>query len=327
MLVDNIDLILDALNIDYNQTRGRFFFPCPIHGSDNYSSCSIYQNSGVWRCFTRGCHKENQSIIGFISAYLKCSTDEGYQFCKNVLSGATHARITKPVKPSIDYRFKSIPRQTILPFINDRIEFYLRRGYSQEILKKYDVFIGKKRTNNLYGRVIFPIYDELRENIIGFTGRTLNPQCKLCKKYHSTSKPCPTNPYDKIRAEKWLNSRGFNRNSTLFNYWFAKQELLTKKEGILVEGQGDVLKLEMANIHNSLGIFGTELTQSQISMLDKLGLNKLYIATDSDAAGTEAAEKIKEQLKNVTETYRLILKEKDFGEMDVNEIVEYFSSL
>ncbi len=325
-VISNIDIILSALGIDYTHAKGRFFFPCPIHGSDNYSSLSMY-DSGHWRCFTRSCHSYNdKGIFGFVQAVKKISRKDAVKFCSNVLEGI-EVNTTVVKKKTIDYRCKLVERSLILPNVNSSIDFYLRRGYSREILLKYDVFLCKKRTSNLYGRVVFPIYDEERKNAVGFVGRSLNPQCVVCKKYHSTSKPCPELPYEKIASEKWLNSKGFARNNTLFNLWFAKEHIQKCGKVILVEGQGDVLKIEMADVKISLGIFGTILTKSQISLLAGTGAKEVYIATDNDVAGQEAATNIEKQLANDFITHRLITGTKDFGDMDVKEVMEYIPSL
>lgn len=323
LTLSNIDIILDALKIGYNKVRGRFFFSCPIHNSDNYSSLVIY-DSGNWLCFTRNCHKNYQhGIFGFVAACKQCSIQEAMDFCSLTLNGERPTKTTTRTK-YIDYRFKEVDRSLIIPNVNSNIEFYLRRGYSKEILEKYDVFLCTKRTSNLYGRVVFPIYNDDRMFARGFVGRTLNPKCDKCKKFHPLGKSCPQLPYEKIRAEKWLNSRGFSRTSTLFNYWFAKEYIRESKEVILVEGQGDVLKLEMAGIKNSVGIFGTILTEKQRNLLYNSGARHIYIAMDADAAGKEAASLIIEQLKDF-DTSILVLENKDFGDMTVQEINTYFT--
>ncbi len=158
-------------------------------------------------------------------------------------------------------------------------------------------------------------------------GRTLKPQCPTCRKFHTPKENCPTNVYEKIRSEKWLNSKGFSRTKHLFNYWFAHPYIEKTKSIILTEGQGDVLKLEMAGIHNSVGIFGTELTESQINVLDKSSASRVYISTDSDEAGQAAATKIAKALSEKFEVVRMEPSLKDFGDMTVQEIKNYFNTL
>jgi DNA primase len=128
-----------------------------------------------------------------------------------------------------------------------------------------------------------------------------------------------------MKCEKWLNSRGFARNKHLYNYWFAKDYIKQSGSAILVEGQGDVLKLEMAGIHNSLGIFGVELTQSQNILIDKLAPRRVYIATDNDKAGSAAAQKLLHQLKSRFSVVVMTPSQKDFGDMSTREIHEYFT--
>lgn len=320
-LNENIDLILSGLKIDFTETGNRYFFPCPIHGSDNYSSLTIYKN-GKWRCFTRGCHEHSQyGVIGFVMALLKCDKHTAIEKCLSFLN-LTRTCIPKKYK---SYPPTKVDREKILPYVTGNIEFYLRRGYSREILKKYDVFICAKKYHQLYGRAVFPIYENTNDFAVGFVGRTLQPKCAVCEKYHPKTIQCPIQPYDKMKCEKWLNSKGFARNKYFYNQWFAKDYI--KKSGcvILVEGQGDVLKLEMAGIHNSLGIFGVELTQAQNIVIDKLAPRRVYISTDNDTAGSLAAQKLLNQLKSRFEVVIMTPTQKDFGDMDIQEIQEYFT--
>ncbi len=316
---ENIDLILESLGVDFQETNNRYFFACPIHLSDNYSSLTIYK-SGQWRCFTQGCHTSYpKGIVGFVMGLRRCDRESAISICSSALNlpRTQPKRIYTPKRPIY------VDRSKILPLVNPQIEFYLRRGYSEDILKKYDVFICKKKYNLLYGRIVFPIYNEEANIAVGFVGRTMKGKCELCNKFHQRDCPCPIQPFEKMRAEKWLNSSGFSRNNHLFNYWFAKE--FSEEFGvILVEGQGDVLKLEMAGIHNSMGIFGTELTQSQINLLDKSGATRIYIATDDDRAGINANAKITKQLAGRFDLINMTPPEKDFGDMTVDEIKQFF---
>ena len=186
--LDNLDLILNSLKIEHNQTAGRYFFPCPIHGSDNYNSMSIYQDSGNAVCFTRNCLQffgEGFGIFKFVSAVLKCSNQDARKYCKDVLNGIakdsgdrTRSKPQKPVKKDLI----RIPIED-LPIGSD-IPYLLRRGYSKEIIEKYKCFICSDKYNLMYGRVVYPIFNDEYSHCIGFVGRSLNPKCEICRNFH-----------------------------------------------------------------------------------------------------------------------------------------------
>ncbi len=145
LLNNNIDLILSALRIDFNETSNRFFFSCPIHQSDNYSSLTIYK-SGEWRCFTKGCHlNAERGIVGFVMSYLRCDKEKALEFCLN----ACNLKREIVHRKRIPQKEISVDRSLILPYVDPNLEFYLRRGYSLDILDKYDIFLCKKRNHHL----------------------------------------------------------------------------------------------------------------------------------------------------------------------------------
>jgi 5S rRNA maturation endonuclease (ribonuclease M5) len=331
----NLGMILDALKIEYEENGQRFFFPCPLHPSDNYNSMSIYKDTGIATCFTRNClldQGDGTGIFRFISAVLASDNQIDYpstpsrrtaiEFCNRVFKGKSLNIYESTKIEKIDYRFKEIDRSLIIPYVDPNIEFYLRRGYSREILKKYDIFICKKRNNSMYGRITIPIYNDEHSKAVGFMGRSLNPRCESCKKYHPTNLSCPSNPYEHIRAEKWLNSKGLARNKLLFNYWYAKDEIDRMKSVILVESPGNTIKLVQAGFNNVLGIFGTALSKNQVLKLDERSIETVYLGLDADEAGQEATKKIREQLDKYN-CVTITPPVNDYGDMQVVDIQKF----
>jgi DNA primase len=89
---------------------------------------------------------------------------------------------------------------------------------------------------------------------------------------------------------------------------------------IIVESPGNVWKLEENGIHNSVGIFGSSMSDRQKILLDSSGAMNLVILTDNDEAGQKAAEQIKSKCQN---TYRIFIPQiskPDIGEMTSAEI-------
>jgi DNA primase len=81
-----------------------------------------------------------------------------------------------------------------------------------------------------------------------------------------------------------------------------------------------VWRLEENGIHNSVGIFGSSLSDCQKILLDSSGAMNLVVLTDNDEAGNKAAQSIKQKCQN---TYRIFIpkiSKSDVGEMNSEEI-------
>jgi len=323
-VINNLDLIFDSFGIKYSERGDKYNFLCPIHGSTDITSACVYKSTGIALCFVGNCFNYNknnlygvQRLIGnLLNHYNIKKTVKEY--CQDVFSGIKYdVKQNKPVEIKKKKQI-IIPRSQLAGKTDGNIDFYLKRGFSQETIKKYDIFLCKKKEHLLYGRVVLPIYDDCYENAIGFVGRSLYPKCKLCKKHHLQTRGCATNSYQQMMDSKWLNSSGFSRNTTLFNFWFSQEEIKKSKEAILVESPGNCMKLAQAGILNVVAMFGTIFSSHQKSKLDSIGLSRLYLGLDNDKAGQEAAKKIEEQLK--CECIPLLPPIKDYGEMNDEEI-------
>ena len=106
----------------------------------------------------------------------------------------------------------------------------------------------------------------------------------------------------------------------LYNFWFAKKQILESHTVLIVESPGNVWKLEENNIHNSVAIFGSSLSDMQKMILDSSGAMNIVILTDNDEAGKKAAQQIKNKCQN---TYRIFIPQiskPDIGDMTTQEI-------
>ena len=62
---------------------------------------------------------------------------------------------------------------------------------------------------------------------------------------------------------KWRHNKDFKTQEHLYNMWFAKEFIQSTRTAIIVESPGNVWRLEEAGIHNSVAIFGTNLSIKQ----------------------------------------------------------------
>lgn len=337
-----IDELLEYFQIEYNKYHNRYSFPCPIHGGDRNEACVIYTKPsnegyvGNWICYTQHCEQEfGKGIVGFIRGLL--SQKEVVSYADTIkwltdyfkLGIATEHKVVNPYNDSKfitalygqNYQYQlGANRQQVRNALIIPARNYLERGYTKEILDKYDVGFCCQAKKPMFNRIVFPVYDESGSRFIGCIGRSQNPQCKTCKKYHFANRACPETPQEVFWSSKWINSPKFCTYYYFYNIWLAKKHIQRYNTVILVEGQGDVLKLEQSGIHLALGLFGDSLTDYQRRILYKLPIHNIIISTDNDTAGINAKNKISEQLKNQFNLYYVNTSKKDFGDSSTEEI-------
>lgn len=345
---DNIDSILDYFSIEYRRNNnGTILSSCPIHGGDNQSAFNLYPDNEIpciWICNTMACHKKyTQNIFGLIHALLqKTNKKTSYEdaidwlmfFLKLSNQSFSNAqqehyllnnRYNKSFKikrkkfVGETWLRKDIQKNLIIP-----ADYYIRRKYSTQIVAKYDIGVHPKN-----GRIYIPIYNNEYTFAIGFTSRSPYEKCIKCKKYHNPTTSCPDKK-DKI-YEKWVHSpSGFMKGEYLFNYWFAQPYIKNSKTAIIVEGPGDVLKLEDNSIHNSIATFGTSLCEEQRISLERLGVTNLVCLYDNDDAGNKAKRHIEQECSRNFYLHFPSFNSKDIGDASPEELTNiknYLSTL
>jgi len=340
-----IEDLLTALGVDYTRSNRRLFGPCPIHGGDNPGAWNIYPEGddvrGIWFCRTHNCHNTwKKTLVGFVHGVLSCNGakemiwTQAVDWMAQFLGYQSLADIKTPDAATLErQRYNNMTRRfNITPnsrpttvwtpeHYHKAVEipssYYIDRGYSPDILTRYDVGFAS-RTN----RSVVPIYDDEHTTIVGMSGRSHWNQCPACHYYHEPNQECPTRIVDQINACKWKNSPGFEAAHHLYNLWFARQAIINSSTIILVEGPGDVWRLEEAGIKNSVAIFGTELTEEQLALIESSWAMNVVVLTDNDKAGREAAQNIKEKLQRTHRLYFPTLAADDVGALQTDQVTD-----
>lgn len=350
-LCDDIESLLDHFELEYKSNGKMMSMCCPIHGGDNPSAISLYYTGdnyrGNWKCRTHNCEKVFKgSIIGFIRGIISARKykweKEGDKFCsfKEAVEFATSFikkdldsikisgsdRNKKAFTALVNYIHqetqsteKLIKREVITKSLNIPAQYFIDRKYSSDILTKYDVGLCEKSGKEMSSRVVVPIYDNDYKYMVGCSGRSIFEQCRLCGSYHDPNKSCPDEEHRWIYS-KWRHSKDFKSQNHLYNFWFAKQNIMSSAVAIIVESPGNVWRLEENGIHNSVAIFGSSMSDRQKIILDSSGAMSLVILTDNDEAGKKAAEQIKEKCQNTYKIYIPKISKNDIGEMTNQEI-------
>jgi 5S rRNA maturation endonuclease (ribonuclease M5) len=352
-LCNHIEELLDHFELEYKSNGKMMSMCCPIHGGDNPSAISLYYTGdsyrGNWKCRTHNCEKIFKgSIIGFIRGIISnkkyhwekngdkfCSFKEAVEFATKFLNKdlskikiSNTDRNKKVFTAVVGYIHnevkelqKLVKRDSIVKALNIPAKYFIDRGYSAETLKKYDVGLCDKPGKEMYNRVVVPIYDDNYEYMVGCSGRSIFEKCDKCSSFHDPSHMCPNKDNQWVYS-KWKHSKDFKSQNHLYNFWFAKEHIMKSNIAIIVESPGNVWRLEENGIHNSIGIFGSSLSDRQKVILDSSGAMSLVILTDNDEAGRKAAEQIKIKCQNTYKIYIPKITATDVGEMTAEQINE-----
>lgn len=170
-------------------------------------------------------------------------------------------------------------------FQNDLYRYLHDKGYSDAQIKDAGlVRIDEKHgaTDMFWNRVMVPILD-INGKVIAFGGRVLGDG-----------------------LPKYINTQEtmiFDKGHTLFAMNLARR---SKRRGIIIcEGYMDVIAMHQAGFDNAVASLGTALTLGQAALIKRY-TDEVYLAYDSDAAGTKATLKNVGILRTVGLTTRVI---------------------
>ena len=314
-LISELPDLLTKLEIDYIEYPNRYSFSCPIHGGDNNEGCSIFtdghSSKGNWQCWTHHCEEDyTNNIFGFVRGILsarsnrKVSLIETENFCTSILNGDIKDIDQEKTVIDVFSVFAKkpqsigteIPRDKIRSRLQIPSQYFIKRGFSSDVLDKFDIGLCLEKNKPMYNRAVAPVYDQ-NDRYIGCVGRSTDESIK----------------------PKWLHSKGFKK-CVLYGLNLAKNSILESRSVVLVEGQGDVWKMHEAGLTQTVGIFGSSINDDQLLLLEESGALNIVILTDYDEAGEKAADQIVKKCGRRFNYYRPIISTKDVGEMSVDEI-------
>lgn len=350
-LCDNIDLLCDIFNLNCKYTNKMITMACPIHGGDNETALNLYHVGdsyrGNWVCRTHHCEKIFQpSIIGFLRGILSVQKnnwnkdgDEMYSFdttmeaalqilkkdIKDIktnhtnLEKRTFVKNIQTIAPQITNTTNLPSRQMVRKVLEIPAKYYIDRGYSKNILDKYDIGLCTNNSKEMFNRVVVPIYDKDHTHMVGCSGRSIYEKCQKCSYYHDNESNCVSHEYG-WKYSKWKHNKDFKAKDHLYNLWFAKDYILKTGIAIIVESPGNVWRLEEAGIKNSVAIFGTSLGDRQKMLLDCSGAMSLLVLLDNDEAGKIGAQQIYDKCYRTYNVKILSISTNDIAEMDIETI-------
>lgn len=157
----------------------------------------------------------------------------------------------------------------------DSLTNYLRKKGASESDLIAAGLVSKSSLGHLFdrfrGRLIFALKDH-RGNIVGFSGRLLDPAAKEAKYINTSETPV------------------YTKGNILYGLDVTREEIRRAGFAVIVEGQIDAIQSYQAGIRNVVAIMGSALTVSQVALLKRYTEN-LSLSLDTDFAGDAAAHR------------------------------------
>ena len=321
----NIIPIFEKFGIEVNDFDEYISCSCPVHDGDNPNAFTMTTDCnhpyfGMWKCWTQGCEEENiNTPIGLIRILLSRLQDAEVSFDETIVYSMklvetdfedlnkesaviefnSFSRFEKALQKRKENKESGITRNQVRESLKRPAQYYVKRGYSQEVLDEFDVGVCVDKNKQMRGRVVAPVYDDEFKFMVGCVGRIA---------------------HENYNGRKWVNSKKFYAGAWLYGYWLSQDHIRKTRSAILVEGQGDVWRLWEAGIKNVVGMFGSGLTDTQMRILETSGAFTLVLLTDNDEAGNKAKKSIKKKCERIFNIVELDLQTKDVGEMSVEQI-------
>ncbi len=343
------DELFAALGVGLSKTSKMYIGCCPIHGGDNAAALNLYIDGyavkGFWKCRTHHCEQTfKRTLLGFVRGVLSHQKkgwskiedkDKQYGFKETIdwickFLGQDIATLKIDTEEIANKKFvaqmasmikdkaksKGLTREQVRASLKIPAKFFLDKGYTPEVLDRYDIGLCIANGKEMFERVVAPIYDD-EKRMVACTGRSIHPECEKCKLYHNPKfEKCPLDDkYKGLKYSKWRNSANSNVSSYLYNYWKAKKFIRETGTIIIVEGPADVWKLEELGIYNAVALFGTEMSDEQQVLIEMSGALNVVVLLDMDEPGRKASSDINRRLER---SYRVFIPE-----LSVNDPGDY----
>lgn len=153
------------------------------------------------------------------------------------------------------------------------LTFLTKKGYDGPLLETAGLVIRGSRGyyDRFRGRVMFTLKDH-RGNVVGFSGRVLDPDAKEAKYINTSETPI------------------YVKGKVLYAMDVTHDAIQKENEAVVMEGELDVISSFQIGISNVVAIKGSAVTEDHARLLRRY-CERLVFALDSDVAGDAAARR------------------------------------
>lgn len=301
--------ILDVIGarVQLKKAGHHFKALCPFHG-EKTPSFIVSPERQIWKCF--GCGKGG-SVIDFVMEYEHVDFVEALETLaekagvklerkqgdtpegklKQKIYEANHlasefyqyllTKHTLGEKARAYLKNRGISDKSIKTFSlgyspnswDGLLKFLRKKGYDETLLDRAGLIVPSNRGgyDRFRGRVMFTLKDH-RGNVVGFSGRLLDPEAKEAKYINTNETPV------------------YVKSTVLFGLDVTKDSIQKENEAIVMEGEFDVISSFQAGIGNAVAIKGSALTEGHVNLLKRF-TDRILFALDSDVAGDSASRR------------------------------------
>ncbi len=294
MSADIQDVLLD-LGLVLNDRGNEWRTSAVWRGGNNDTALVIYKDNGSFRDFGSGIQGSLKDLIKLVLGFDKKEDVESY--LNSLKYEEAEVSLRKPTL-KMPSTFNPQAVQNLLP----HYAFFHKRGISTNTLSVFGG--GVAGEGQMLRRYVFPIWDEHKKAVHGYSGRDL--------------------------MDRSVSTRIKWKLLGLKRYWvyplFANREIIqAKREIILVESIGDMLALWEAGYPQTLCSFGIELPAyfALFNRIISLNPKRILLGFNNDADSAQnngqlAAIKIRESLCGVFDPRQIVNApplRNDFGAM------------
>lgn len=307
--VDLVEVL--SSHIDLKRTGASYKGLCPFH-DEKTPSFIIQKGDTHYHCFGCGAHGDS---ISFLMTHLKMSFLDAVESLAQRFNvplqvvesseenkGPNKAALKDALETACRF-FHFLLLHT--PDGHQTLKYLYKRGIDLNFIKQFRVGLAPREpgilrkilnskfiSDDIMGeaglispgreggwrdffqdRITFPICDA-NGAVIGFSARKYKEET-FGGKYINT----PETPL-------------FKKSKVLFGLNYSRRRIAKERQAIIVEGQVDALRLIANGFDITVAGQGTAFGESHVKELMALGLNRVYLALDSDEAGRQAACKI-----------------------------------
>ena len=290
--------------IPLKKTGRNFKACCPFH-QEKTASFIVSPEKQIWHCF--GCQKGGD-IFGFYMEMEKVDFPEALRDLAKK-AGITLSRTNNRQQATdnkerlyeINHLTSEFYHWILLNHKAGKkaLEYITKRGITKDSLKLFSLGYSPNQSNALYqflarkkytdqemisagvirsknydmfrGRLMFSLKDH-RGKIVGFAGRTLDPNVKESKYINTAETPI------------------YHKSYVLYGLDVAKDYIRKENAVVAVEGEIDCIKSFQAGVKNVVAIKGSALTEGQVALIKRYTEN-VILSLDMDLAGDAAARR------------------------------------
>ena len=245
---DYEDVALKYLDVTL-RSGDEWMAKCLVH-EDSSASLQFNVKSGLWVCFSCGAKGNAKTLLRLVGGtYREPEIEVADIYAKlDAIDAAVNRPRTASVLPEHTLRRYRVPTA-----------YWDSRGVSRAMQDVFDLGY-----DFLTDEAIIPVRN-VRGGLLGVIRRRMLAKGEFGPKY--------------------MYYKGFPRKTSLFASWLVAKS--STDHVVMNEGSMDSVAVWQAG-HPALGQYGSSLSREQVVLLRRLGVTKVTLFYDNDAAGREA---------------------------------------